>query len=142
MRRHVRREIGSELRLRGGRLHTVRVARHDATRGLGTCDTPASGCTFDLETTDTCGSCDVACTTAMVCDLGTCRSTCSDARIPCDKGKCIDPKISVSNCGGCGIVCAGPIVGTIGTPVVDLGSRSLFFDAMLSGNPNKHSFIR
>ena len=29
-------------------------------------------------------------------------------------------------------------VGTIGTPVVDLGSRSLFFDAMLSGNPNKH----
>src|SRR5436190_20948111 len=29
-------------------------------------------------------------------------------------------------------------VGIIGTPVVDLGSRSLFFDAMLSGNPNKH----
>ena len=29
-------------------------------------------------------------------------------------------------------------VGIIGTPVVDLASRSLFFDAMLSGNPNKH----
>jgi PQQ enzyme repeat len=29
-------------------------------------------------------------------------------------------------------------VGTIGTPVVDLGSRSLFFDSMLSGTPNKH----
>src|SRR6266481_2114822 len=29
-------------------------------------------------------------------------------------------------------------VGIIGTPVVDLGSRSLFFDALISGNPIKH----
>src|SRR5438128_94054 len=29
-------------------------------------------------------------------------------------------------------------VGTIGTPVVDLASRSLFFDALINGNPIKH----
>src|SRR6266508_749467 len=29
-------------------------------------------------------------------------------------------------------------VGITGTPVVDLASRSLFFDAMINGNPNKH----
>ena len=29
-------------------------------------------------------------------------------------------------------------VGIIGTPVVDLGSRSLFFDALINGNPIKH----
>jgi hypothetical protein len=29
-------------------------------------------------------------------------------------------------------------VGIIGTPVVDLGSRSLFFDALISGSPIKH----
>jgi hypothetical protein len=29
-------------------------------------------------------------------------------------------------------------VGIIGTPVVDLASRSLFFDALISGNPIKH----
>src|SRR3989441_8358815 len=39
-----------------------------------------------------------------------------------------------------GTPCPGNIipVGITGTPVVDLGSRSLFFDAMISGNPNKH----
>src|SRR5262249_30720782 len=39
-----------------------------------------------------------------------------------------------------GSPCPGNIipVGITGTPVVDLGSRSLFFDAMISGNPNKH----
>ena len=36
--------------------------------------------------------------------------------------------------------CPGNIspIGITGTPVVDLGSRSLFFDAVVSGNPNKH----
>ena len=29
-------------------------------------------------------------------------------------------------------------VGIIGTPVVDLASRSLFLNAMISGSPNKH----
>jgi hypothetical protein len=29
-------------------------------------------------------------------------------------------------------------VGVIGTPVVDLGSRSLFFDALIDGTPKKH----
>ena len=29
-------------------------------------------------------------------------------------------------------------VGIIGTPVVDLASRSLFFDALIEGKPNKH----
>src|SRR5213596_1033118 len=29
-------------------------------------------------------------------------------------------------------------VGITGTPVVDLASRSLLFDAMINGNPNKH----
>ena len=28
--------------------------------------------------------------------------------------------------------------GITGTPVVDLASRSLFFDALIDGNPNKH----
>jgi hypothetical protein len=39
-----------------------------------------------------------------------------------------------------GTPCPGNIipVGITGTPVVDLGSRSLFFDAAISGNPNKH----
>src|SRR4029077_17470459 len=39
-----------------------------------------------------------------------------------------------------GSPCPGNIipVGITGTPVVDLASRSLFFDAMISGNPNKH----
>jgi len=30
-----------------------------------------------------------------------------------------------------------PLV-SLATPVVDLASRSLFFDSMVSGNPNKH----
>src|SRR5437870_12254834 len=35
--------------------------------------------------------------------------------------------------------CPGNImpIGITGTPVVDLSSRSLFFDALVSGNPNK-----
>jgi hypothetical protein len=39
-----------------------------------------------------------------------------------------------------GSPCPGNImpVGITGTPVVDLVSRSLFFDALISGNPNKH----
>jgi hypothetical protein len=39
-----------------------------------------------------------------------------------------------------GSPCPGNIlpVGITGTPVVDLPSRSLFFDALISGNPNKH----
>ena len=39
-----------------------------------------------------------------------------------------------------GSPCPGNIipVGITGTPVVDLASRSLFFDALVSGNPNKH----
>jgi hypothetical protein len=39
-----------------------------------------------------------------------------------------------------GSPCPGNImpVGITGTPVVDLASRSLFFDALTSGNPNKH----
>src|SRR6266508_815415 len=39
-----------------------------------------------------------------------------------------------------GSPCQGNIipVGITGTPVVDLASRSLFFDALISGNPNKH----
>jgi hypothetical protein len=39
-----------------------------------------------------------------------------------------------------GSPCPGNImpVGITGTPVVDLTSRSLFFDALISGNPNKH----
>jgi len=32
----------------------------------------------------------------------------------------------------------GPCLGIIGTPVVDLASRSLFFDAVINGNPFKH----
>src|SRR5438067_9042688 len=36
--------------------------------------------------------------------------------------------------------CPGNIfpVGITGTPVVDLGSRSIFFDAVINGNPVKH----
>ena len=39
-----------------------------------------------------------------------------------------------------GSPCPGNIipVGITGTPIVDLASRSLFFDAMISGDPNKH----
>jgi len=32
--------------------------------------------------------------------------------------------------------------GITGTPVVDLTSRRLFFDALISGSPNNTSFIR
>jgi hypothetical protein len=38
-----------------------------------------------------------------------------------------------------GLPCGNiPTVGIIGTPVVDLASRSLFFDALISGSPIKH----
>jgi hypothetical protein len=38
-----------------------------------------------------------------------------------------------------GIPCGNILpLGITGTPVVDLVSRSLFFDALISGNPNKH----
>jgi hypothetical protein len=38
-----------------------------------------------------------------------------------------------------GLPCGNiPTVGIIGTPVIDLASRSLFFDALISGNPIKH----
>jgi hypothetical protein len=39
--------------------------------------------------------------------------------------------------GACGEGDIGP-VGITGTPVVDLSSRSLFFDAVIDGNPDKH----
>ena len=44
----------------------------------------------------------------------------------------IGPPVSTTPCGG-----FSP-TGITGTPVVDLASRSLFFDALVSGNPNKH----
>jgi len=44
----------------------------------------------------------------------------------------IGPPVSTTPCGG-----FNP-TGITGTPVVDLASRSLFFDALVSGNPNKH----
>src|SRR5436189_2022586 len=44
----------------------------------------------------------------------------------------IGPPVPTTPCGG-----FNP-TGITGTPVVDLASRSLFFDALVSGNPNKH----
>src|SRR5438034_4382440 len=44
----------------------------------------------------------------------------------------IGSPVSTTPCGG-----FNP-TGITGTPVVDLASRSLFFDALVSGNPNKH----
>src|SRR5437667_6974817 len=44
----------------------------------------------------------------------------------------IGPPVQTTPCGG-----FNP-TGITGTPVVDLASRSLFFDALVSGNPNKH----
>src|SRR5437870_1883919 len=44
----------------------------------------------------------------------------------------IGPPVAITPCGG-----FNP-TGITGTPVVDLASGSLFFDALISGNPNKH----
>src|SRR5437762_6944677 len=44
----------------------------------------------------------------------------------------IGPPVQTTPCGG-----FNP-TGITGTPVVDLASRRLFFDALISGNPNKH----
>src|SRR5438046_585149 len=44
----------------------------------------------------------------------------------------IGPPVAITPCGG-----FNP-TGITGTPVVDLASRSLFFDALISGSPNKH----
>src|SRR5262245_15428069 len=44
----------------------------------------------------------------------------------------IGPPVSTTPCGG-----FNP-TGITGTPVVDLTSRRLFFDALISGSPNKH----
>jgi len=55
-------------------------------------------------------------------------------------GAIIWPRTDLGTPAPSGTPCPGNIipVGITGTPVVDLGSRSLFFDAMISGNPNKH----
>src|SRR5437868_5017861 len=55
-------------------------------------------------------------------------------------GAVIWPRTDIGTPAPSGSPCPGNIipVGITGTPVVDLGSRSLFFDAMISGNPNKH----
>src|SRR5437660_4508202 len=45
----------------------------------------------------------------------------------------IGPPVSTTPCGGF------TPTGITGTPVVDLASRRLFFDALISGSPTKHS---
>jgi hypothetical protein len=57
-----------------------------------------------------------------------------------DTGTVIWSRTDIGTPAPSGSPCPGNIipVGITGTPVVDLASRSLFFDALISGNPNKH----
>jgi len=57
-----------------------------------------------------------------------------------DTGSVIWSRTDIGTPAPQGSPCPGNIipVGITGTPVVDLASRSLFFDALVSGNPNKH----
>jgi hypothetical protein len=57
-----------------------------------------------------------------------------------DTGTVIWSRTDIGTPAPSGSPCPGNIipVGITGTPAVDLASRSLFFDALISGNPNRH----
>jgi len=87
--------------------------------GYGNCDDACgNGCETDLNTTATCGACDIQCTVpdgshaSAVCDDGTCSYTCWADWDSCDN---IDDNgceahlpTDVANCGGCDIICNPP----------------------------------
>lgn len=51
-----------------------------------------------------CGSCDVVCAAADVCDAGECVAQCRDGRVPCARA-CVDLQTDPFHCGDCSEVC-------------------------------------
>ena len=55
---------------------------------------------------DHCGGCGIPCTgAAPVCDVGSCRATCTAGRSAC-QGGCFDLRSDATRCGDCSIACA------------------------------------
>jgi hypothetical protein len=75
---------------------------HDVTDGCETDTTSAH---------DECGACGHACDATLVCDRGSCASSCSGSLTNCS-GACVDLTSSASNCGACGKPCPGVTNGT------------------------------
>ena len=84
--------------------------------GFGDCDMdPSNGCEVDLRVTvGRCGMCGNACPARAnadaTCAAGRCGFTCTGGFLDCDgmeaNGCEVDPRTSVTHCGGCGRACA------------------------------------
>ena len=78
------------------------------TAGGDTCAPGRDACgsmCFDLASDpEHCGSCDVACAAADVCDAGECVEACRDGRVDCARA-CIDLTSDPFHCGECSEVC-------------------------------------
>ncbi len=74
--------------------------------GFADCDmNPANGCEVDLtSSSQSCGRCGNACGSVQICSAGTCRTGCASGLTMCGSS-CVDTRVSVSNCGGCGRMC-------------------------------------
>ncbi len=84
--------------------------------GFNNCNQDVSdGCEADLNSAETCGSCDNACdtnhTTSAVCESGECILTCTEDTVMCKgadgKDHCMDLSEDNDNCGWCGNKCEG-----------------------------------
>ncbi len=74
--------------------------------GFDDCDgDPATGCEADLASDDTCGSCDLSCTTPEFCFEGGCTDQCPGGLTNCS-GSCVDTTADPAHCGGCDQPCA------------------------------------
>lgn len=75
--------------------------------GWGNCDgVEANGCEVDLSrVTAHCGACGAPCASGRVCSEGACVTSCRAGLWLCPDG-CRDLMGEMSNCGGCGSVCA------------------------------------
>ena len=78
--------------------------------GYADCDNdPSNGCEADLNSPDTCGSCENACNhehvaaDGIACTVGKCTPTCQEDFSDCD-GNCVS-LVSNDNCGACGNIC-------------------------------------
>ena len=96
--------------------------------GYGACQDDAKGCTFDLTSAETCGSCQVACAVAQVCRQATpdggvgggCAADCG-ALTQCGSS-CVDIETTATHCGQCNKACPG---NTNGDPTCTKGTCTI-----------------
>lgn len=88
----------------------------DGSCDVGTCQAgradcnldPKDGCEVELATAlDHCGACNHVCDSGLVCNSGTCTSSCPAGKTDCG-GSCVDLSSSADHCGSCGNACSSP----------------------------------